>query len=61
MKQGMCIYTNGVPEKVQETMRTQFTKVLPQWEETIRNSFLSEDMQDQYIAMIHERLIRLRS
>lgn len=52
---------SGVPEKVQENMRAQFTKVLPQWEETIRNSFLSEDMQDQYIAMIHERLGRLSS
>jgi len=50
---------SGVPQKVQENMRAQFTKVLPQWEETIRNSFLSEDMQDQYVAMIHERLTRL--
>ena len=50
---------SGVPEKVQENMRAQFTKVLPQWEETIRNSFLSVEMQDQYIAMIHERLTRL--
>ena len=50
---------SGVPEKVQENMRAQFTKVLPQWEDTICNSFLSEDMQDQYIAMIHERLTRL--
>ena len=50
---------SGVPEKVQENMRTQFTKVLPQWEETIRNSFLSEEMQNRYLAMIHERLTRL--
>ena len=50
---------SGVPQKVQENMRAQFTKVLPQWEETIRNSFLSAEMQEQYIAMIHERLTRL--
>lgn len=52
---------SGVPEKVQENMRAQFTKVLPQWEETIRNSFLSEEMQYQYIAMINERLARLNT
>ena len=50
---------SGVPEKVQENMRAQFTKVLPQWEETIRNSFLSKGLQDQYIAIINERLTRL--
>ena len=46
----------GVPEKVQETMRTQFMKVQTKWEETIRSSFLSEEMQDMYITMINERL-----
>ena len=50
---------SGVPEKVQETMRTQFMKVQKKWEETIRNSFLSEEMQDSYITMINERLGRL--
>ena len=50
---------SGVPEKVQENMRAQFVKAQPQWEETIRNSFLSVEMQDQYIAMINERLARL--
>lgn len=50
---------SGVPEKVQETMRAQFTKMQPAWEETIRNSFLSEEMQERYIAMIKERLTRL--
>ena len=50
---------SGVPEKVQETIRTQFMKVQTRWEETIRSSFLSEEMQDSYIAMINERLGRL--
>ncbi len=52
---------SGVPEKVQENMRVQFMKVQPQWEDTIRNSFLSEDMQERYIAMINERLARLNT
>lgn len=51
--------SSGVPEKVQETLRTQLTKMQPKWEETIRNSFLSGEMQDRYITMIDERLIRL--
>lgn len=50
---------SGVPEKVQETMRAQFLKVQSKWEETIRSSFLSEEMQDIYITMINERLGRL--
>lgn len=51
--------SSGVPEKVQETLRTQLTKMQPKWEETIRNSFLSGEMQDRYITMIDERLTRL--
>lgn len=50
---------SGVPDKVQETIRAQFMKMQPKWEETIRNSFLSEEMQERYIAMIDERLTRL--
>lgn len=52
---------SGVPEKVQETMRTQFMKVQTKWEETIRNSFLSVELQDCYLNMINERLGRLSS
>lgn len=52
---------SGVPEKVQETMRTQFMKVQTKLEETIRSSFLSKEMQDMYITMINERLSRLSS
>ena len=46
---------SGVPEKVQENMRKQFVKVLPQWEETIQSSFLSEEMKEKYLAMVHLR------
>ena len=50
---------SGVSDKAQDNMRKQFMKMQSQWEDTIRNSFLSEEMQDQYIAMINERLTRL--
>ena len=51
----------GVPQKVQETMRAQFVRLQPRWEETIRNSFLSAEQQDQYVTIIEERLNRLRN
>ena len=47
---------SGVPEKVQENMRKRFVAVLPQWEETIRNSFLSAEMQEQYLAIVRARI-----
>jgi len=50
---------SGVSDKAQDNMRKQFMKMQSQWEDTIRNSFLSEEMQGQYIAMINERLTRL--
>ncbi|MBO4665716.1 MAG: HipA domain-containing protein [Paludibacteraceae bacterium] len=46
---------SGVPEKVQDNMRKQFVKVLPQWEKTIQSSFLSEEMKEKYLAMVHLR------
>ena len=51
---------SGVPEKVQENMRKRFVAVLPQWEETIRNSFLSAEMQEQYLAIVKARMITLK-
>lgn len=57
----LAMTNSGVPEKVQETMRTQFLRLQPIWEETIRNSFLSAEQQDCYLMMINERLGRLSS
>ena len=51
----------GVPQKVQENMRAQFVRLQPRWEETIRNSFLSAELQEQYVTIIEERLNRLRN
>ena len=47
---------SGVPEKVQENIRKRFVAVLPQWEEMIRNSFLSAEMQEQYLTIVRERM-----
>ena len=47
---------SGVPEKVQENMRKRFVQVLPQWEETIRGSFLTEAMQERYLEIVRTRM-----
>ncbi|MGN1239823.1 MAG: HipA domain-containing protein [Paludibacteraceae bacterium] len=50
---------SGVPEKVQENMRKRFVAVLPRWEEMIRNSFLSAEMQEQYLTIVMARMATL--
>ncbi len=52
---------SGVPEKVQENMRKRFSAVLPQWEETIRSSFLSAEMQDLYLEIVRTRMAMLEN
>lgn len=52
---------SGVPEKVQENMRKRFLAVLPQWEETIRSSFLSAEMQDLYLEIVRTRMAMLEN
>ena len=47
---------SGVPVKVQENMRKRFVQVLPQWEETIRGSFLTEAMQERYLEIVRTRM-----
>lgn len=51
---------SGVPEKVQENMRKRFSAVLPQWEETIRSSFLSAEMQDLYLGIVRTRMEQMK-
>ena len=50
---------SGVPAKVQENMRKRFEQVQPQWENTIRSSFLSNDMQERYLAIVRLRMKQL--
>lgn len=51
---------SGVPEKVQENMRKRFVQVLPKWEDTIRNSFLTETMQDLYLEIVRTRMEQMK-
>jgi serine/threonine-protein kinase HipA len=46
---------SGVSEKVQKNMLGQFFGVRSKWEETIRSSFLSADMQDRYLSLLDAR------
>ena len=50
---------SGVPDKVMENMRRRFLHVLPQWEKTIRSSFLSPDMQEEYMSLLRGRMEQL--
>jgi serine/threonine-protein kinase HipA len=50
---------SGVPEKVQENIRKRFLNAQPQWEETIRNSFLSEEPQERYRSLVSLRMSAL--
>jgi serine/threonine-protein kinase HipA len=49
-----------VPEKVQENMRKRFVQVLPKWEDTIRNSFLTETMQERYLEIVRTRMEQMK-
>ena len=51
---------SDVPEKVQKNMRNQFLAIQPAWEETIRGSFLSPEMQQKYLAILSARMTCLR-
>ena len=51
---------SGVPEKVQENMRKRFVQVLPKWEDTIRNSFLTETMQERYLEIVRTRMEQMK-
>ena len=46
---------SGVSEKVQKNMLRQFLGVRSKWEETIRSSFLSTEMQERYLSLLDAR------
>ena len=50
---------SGIGAVVAERMMGRFAKLLPQWEGTIRNSFLPEEMQSAYINHITRMLAAL--
>lgn len=48
-----------ITEKSLNQMVTSFQKVMPKWEQLIKDSFLSEDMKERYLSFINERMNRL--
>ena len=46
---------SGVSEKVQKNMLGQFFGIRSKWEETIRSSFLSTEMQERYLTLLDAR------
>lgn len=48
-----------ITEKSLNQMVTSFQKVMPKWEQLIKDSFLSEDMKERYFSFINERMNRL--
>lgn len=50
---------SGLNKKVQQNIFRRFETILTEWETCIRQSFMSVDMQDRYLALIHERWERL--
>lgn len=52
--------TMGIAENTIMQTIAQLRKVLPKWEEMIHRSFLSTELQEDYIAMLHERMARLQ-
>ena len=50
----MC--QSGLDIKVSENIINRFVKVEPRWVEAIRRSFLTEEMQEAFLDLIHSRL-----
>jgi serine/threonine-protein kinase HipA len=50
-----------IPEKVIDGMAAHFRKCLPAWEATIVNSFLSKDLQQDYLDLLHDRFERIKA
>ena len=52
---------SNIPEKVIDGMVTHFKKCLPAWETTIENSFLSKELRQLYLDLLHERFERIKA
>lgn len=54
-----AMLSSGLEEKVCENIFARFKRILPEWEACIHQSFLPEDMQRQYIELIHLKLTQI--
>lgn len=51
--------SSGLNEKVVSNIFRKFLRIYPQWEATIRNSFLPADLQEAYWQLIQERILTI--
>lgn len=49
---------SGLDEKVCDNIFARFQHILPEWEACICQSFLPQEMQEQYIELIRSRSLR---
>lgn len=46
---------SGLDERICENIFARFARILPEWEACIRRSFLPQEMQERYIALIRHK------
>ncbi len=51
-----AMLSSGLNEKVVSNIFRKFLRIYPQWEATIRNSFLPADLQEAYWQLIQQRI-----
>ena len=54
-----AMLSSGLNEKVVSNIFRKFLRIYPQWEATIRTSFLPEDLQEAYWQLIQQRITTL--
>ena len=47
---------SGLDEKVCDNIFARLERILPEWEACVCQSFLPQEMQEQYIQLIRNRL-----
>ena len=50
---------SGLDEKVCDNIFARFQRILPEWEACICQSFLPQEMQEQYIQLILDRIHKI--
>ena len=56
-----AMLSSGLNAKVVSNIFRKFLRIYPQWEATIRASFLPEDLQDAYWQLIQQRILIIQN
>ncbi|MBO4986924.1 MAG: HipA domain-containing protein [Paludibacteraceae bacterium] len=56
-----AMLSSGLNEKVVSNIFRKFLRIYPQWEATIRASFLPEDLQEAYWQLIQQRILIIQN